>query len=103
MERKQSPEAPSEAALALEAILSGGSWDRLPENGMLALSHRMGNGALLEVLANRGGGPERETAALPPGPCLTQPVEWGAGAPVLSDAPDFASFSPLGPAAPAEV
>ncbi len=70
---------------------------------MLALSHRMGNDALLSVLSRRGGGPETETAALPEGLCLTEPGEWGAGELPLAEAPAFASFGPMGGAAPMEV
>ena len=70
---------------------------------MLALSHRMGNDALVTVLAHRGAGPDTETAALPGRPCLAEPAEWGGGEPLLSDAPAFGSFASLGPAAPAEL
>jgi hypothetical protein len=101
--RKQNRDAPAEAALALEAILNGGSLEQLPAEGMLALSHRMGNGALAAVLRHRGAGPDEGAAALPGGSCLTEPGEWDAGEPLLAEAPDFASFSPMGAAAPMEV
>ena len=67
---------------------------------MLALSHRMGNDALISVLTLRERGPETDTMSLPKGPCLTQPGNWGAGEPATGSAPDFGSFSALGAAAP---
>ncbi len=70
---------------------------------MLALSHRMGNDALATVLMRRSAGPEEETPVLPDNPCLTEPGEWEAGEPLLAEAPDFASFSPMGAASPMEV
>ena len=47
-----------DAAMALEAILSGGSWDQLPAEGMLELSRTVGNGALLDILSMRKERPE---------------------------------------------
>ena len=70
---------------------------------MLALSHRMGNDALATVLMRRAAGPEEGTVALPDFPCLTEPGEWDAGEPLLAEAPDFASFSPMGETAPVDV
>ena len=67
---------------------------------MLALSGIMGNDALTSVLMLRETGPETGVSALPAGPCMTAPGEWGGGEPITSDAPDFAAFSPLGGAAP---
>lgn len=101
--RKKDRDAPAEAAQALEAILNGGSLEQLPAEGMLALSHRMGNDALATVLMRRSAGPEEETPVLPDNPCLTEPGEWEAGEPLLAEAPDFASFSPMGAASPMEV
>ena len=98
--RQKNPDKRDEASQALEAILNGSSWELLPAEGMLALSHRMGNDALVSVLTLRERGPETETAALPRGPCLTEPGNWSAGEPATESAPDFGSFASMGAAAP---
>ena len=89
-----------EAAQALEAILSGGSWEQLPMEGVLALSHAAGNSALLELAALRDSGPEEAPSSLPEGPCETSPLEMSAGEPLLADAPVFSGPSSAGASAP---
>ena len=101
-ERRPDREAETEAALALQAILSGGSWEQLPSEGVLALSHGLGNSALLEVVALRQKGPEAESARLPGGESLTGPMDAPGGAPLTAPAPDFGALSPLGALAPME-
>ena len=99
--RKQSSELRSAAALALEAILAGGSWDQLPAEGVLDLSHRIGNAALLDLAALRDLGPETGTRTLPEGPCAAAPTAgFAGGAPLTAEAPDFGAMSPMGNAAP---
>ena len=100
-ELSRSHDVPAQAAQALEAILSGGSWEQLPAEGVLALSHSVGNGALLSILSLRSAPPETEESALPAGPCRTEACPWEAGAPLMAEAPDFGSFTSLGEAAPA--
>ena len=92
-ERKQDRALRAEASLALEAILAGGSWDQLPAEGVLALSHRMGNGALADLFARRDTGPE--TAACPTawGDPGGEPLRCGGGAPETLEAPAFGSFA----------
>ena len=102
-ERKQSRDIPAEAALVLETILNGGSREQLSAEGMLALSHRMGNDALLSVLTLRSSGPDTESSPLPDGPCLTAPGEWSTGEPLLAEAPDFGGFTSVTAAAPMEL
>ena len=98
--RQKEPEAGREASQALEAILNGAGWKLLPAEGMLALSHRMGNDALVSLLSLRPGGPETETAALPGGPCLTEAGDWGGGEAAAALAPVFTSFAPMAASAP---
>jgi hypothetical protein len=98
--RRQSPEKQNEASQALEAILNGVSWERLPAEGMLALSHRMGNDALLSVLSLRETGPETQRSSLPGGPCPTEPMDFGPGEAATESAPDFGAFTSMGDAAP---
>ena len=102
-QQKQNREPRAEAALALQAILAGGDWDQLSADGILSLSHTMGNAALAETLALRDSGPETATRLLPRGACETAPAEWGGGEPVLADAPDFGAMSPIGASAPVEL
>ncbi len=96
-ERRQAREDRTEAALALEAILNGGSWEQLPAEGVLALSRTVGNDALLSVLTLRETGPETATGILPSGACLTAPGDWGGGEPLTAEAP---AFGPVGETAP---
>ena len=93
---RQDRETGSNAALALDAILAGGNWDQLPADGVLALSHSLGNGALLSLFTLQSVGPETGPLALPA-------AEWNPAAPLLAEAPDFGGMSPLGPAAPMAV
>ncbi|MBE7004304.1 MAG: hypothetical protein E7425_08490 [Ruminococcaceae bacterium] len=102
-ERKQSRESQKSAAQALEAILAGGSWEQLSTDGILTLSHTVGNSALLDMLALRSMGPEAEISSLPDGACGTAPAEWGGGEPLCVAAPDFGAMSPMGAAAPLSV
>ena len=101
--QKQSREQRTNAALALDAILAGGSWDQLPADGVLSLSHTLGNGALLELLAMRSTGPETQTRAMPRGTCRTAPADWDGGAPVLAETPAFGAMSPMGDVSPMEL
>ena len=103
VKQKQSSEIRSTAAQALQAILAGGDWDQLPADGILSLSHTMGNAALAELAAMRDSGPETMTGSLPGGVCRTDPMQWDGGAPVLTAAPDFGAMSPMGDAAPLAV
>ena len=100
---RQDRETGSNAALALDAILAGGNWDQLPADGVLALSHSLGNDALLSLFTLQSVGPETGPPALPAGPCRTAAAEWNPAAPLLAEAPDFGGMSPLGPAAPMAV
>ena len=102
-QRKQNREVKTKAALALEAILAGGSWEQIPTDGVLSLSHTMGNGALLELFAMRDTGPEAQARAMPRGGCEAAPADWNGGAPALTDAPVFAAMSPMGITAPVEL
>ncbi len=68
----------------------------------MALSHGLGNSALLEVVALRQKGPEAESARLPGGESLTGPMDAPGGAPLTAPAPDFGALSPLGALAPME-
>ncbi len=99
-QQKQSREPRAEAALALQAILAGGDWSQLSADGILSLSHTMGNAALTETLALRDSGPETAPWILPRGACETAPTDWGGGAPLMTEAPDFGAMSPMGNAAP---
>lgn len=99
-ERRQSRDVRAEAALALEAILNGGSLEQLPAEGVLSLSRTAGNDALVSLLTLHKPGPDAGYRALPAGPCLTEPGEWSVGEPMTAQAPDFASFAPLSDAAP---
>jgi len=67
---------------------------------VLALSHSVGNAALLELAALRGTGPEEGMSALPDGPCEVSPLEMSVGEPLLADAPAFGGPSFAGNAAP---
>ena len=98
--QKQSSEVQSAAALALQAILSGGDWEQLPADGVLSLSHTMGNAALAELAALRDTGPETAGAGLPRTACGTAPMQWDTGAPLLAEPPAFGAMSPMGDAAP---
>ena len=89
--------------MALQAILAGGSWDQLPANEVLALSHTMGNGALLDLCALRAAGEETDMRPLPGGECGTGPVNLAGGEMQIMEAPDFGTFSPMGAAAPMEL
>ena len=101
VQRKRSRETKPAAALALEAILAG-SWDQLPAEGVLSLSHTLGNGALLDLFSMRTTGPEAQTHPMPQGPCLTAPMRADGGEPLLADTPDFGALTPLGNTAPVE-
>lgn len=99
--RERSREAQANAALALDAILAGGDWSQLPADGVLSLSHRLGNSALLTLCELRGAEPE--TARLPSGGCETKPLAWDGGEPQLTEPPHFGAFAPMGEAAPLNV
>jgi hypothetical protein len=101
--KKQDLDAQAEAAATLQAILAGGSREQLPAEGMLALSHTLGNGALLELLALRPAGPETEGMPLPDAPCLTGPLPAPGGAPQWAAAPDFGGMAPMPASAPLAV
>ncbi len=73
----------------------------MPAEGVLALSHSVGNDALLSILSLHSTGPETEGCALPAGPCRTEACPWEAGEPLMTEAPDFGSFTSLGEASPA--
>jgi len=51
--------------LTLRTLLSGASPDRLSPDGLLALSHSLGNSVLLDLITGRGRPPERETCPVP--------------------------------------
>ena len=99
-QQKKSRDVRAEAAAALEAILAGGSREQLPAEGVLSLSHTIGNAALSKLLALRPAGPETAAGALPRGACETAPLQWDGGAPLLAQTPDFGAMSPIGSAAP---
>ena len=101
-ERRQEQETRDRAALTLEAILSGGSWEQLSAEGVLALSHTLGNAALLGVMALRDTGPELAAYALPGTALSARPMGGFGGEPLLSEAPAFGALSPIGSLAPAE-
>ena len=77
--------------------------EQLPAEGVLELSHSLGNSALFDLLAARSAGAEAQTRPLPPGPCETAPAEFAGGAPVLAEPPAFAAMAPMGAAAPMAV
>ena len=99
-QRSKDRDPRNQAAQALEAILSGGSWEQLPTEGVLALSHSVGNSALLELAALRSEGPEEGASSLPTGPCEAAPLEMNVGEPLLADAPAFGGALSAGNAAP---
>ena len=82
--------------------MSGGSWEQLGSEGVLALSHTVGNSARADILALRDTGPERSFGPLPPGSIETEPMAVPGGEPLFAAAPDFAGMSPLGGLAPME-
>ena len=92
-----------DAAMALEAILSGGNWEQLPADGMLALSHTIGNGALFEIVSMRGARPETQTYPLPAGKCGAAPAAAASGTPLTVQPPQFGSMSPMDGAAPLQI
>ncbi len=101
--QKQTRENKTAPAAALEALLAGQSLGQLPAESVLALSHSLGNSALLELLSARGSAAEPETRPLPAGPCGTDPVNWGGGGPALAEPPAFAAMAPMGSPAPMAV
>ena len=101
-QRRQTHETRNKAAQALEAILSGGSWEQLSADGVLALSHTLGNAALLEVMALRDTGPELAASSLPGTALSSEPMGGFGGQPLLSEAPAFGALSPIGSLAPVE-
>ncbi len=92
-----------DAAMALETILSGGNWDQLPAEGMLELSHTVGNGALLDILSMRKELPEAQAFPLPAGECGTVPVYAEGGMPLAVHSPQFGSMPPMGESAPLQI
>lgn len=68
--------------------------------GVLALSHSVGNAALTELAALRGMGPEEGLNALPAGSCGTAPLEMDVGEPLLAAVPGFGGASSAANAAP---
>jgi hypothetical protein len=101
--RRQSSEIKNPASLALQAILAGGSWDQLPADGILALSHTMGNGALLDMYALHRTGPETAMYPAARDGGAAAPIEWSGGAPALTEAPAFGSLGVLGTTAPLNI
>ena len=97
-DRRREPR--SAAALALEAILAGGSWEQLPADDVLQLSHTMGNAALLDLYALRSLSPEAAAIPLPQSTIETAPLSTLGGEPAQAETPGFASMSSLGGTAP---
>ena len=97
-QRTQDGEAASQWAGTLSAILAGGSFDQLPQEGIRGLSNVMGNSALCEILELRSEGPRFSERALPNGTCDTAPTATdAAGEPAFADG---LSAAPIGNAQP---
>ena len=92
-QQRKSRETGLSPAQALEAILSGGSWEQLPPEGVLALSHTLGNAALGEMMAMRFRGPELAAIPLPKSPLSAEPMEGPSGEPEWAEAPAFGGES----------
>ena len=100
LRKNQSPELQPAAATALQAILAGGDWDTLPAEGVLGLSHSIGNAALADLAARRSAGREPGGFALPESPCMTAPADVAPDSTVFAEPPAFGAMAPLGAAAP---
>jgi len=79
----------------LQTVIAGGSWDQLPAESVLSLSHKLGNSVLLSLYLQRSRGPERQTRTMPHTACAAAPAVWEGEEPQLSPGPDFSGFSPL--------
>lgn len=81
-------------ALALQALLAGGMSQQIPAALLPAMSRRMGNSGLLDLMDRRSRGPEQVELSWSETPLNTVPLE-GGGEPALWSAPEFGSLSPL--------
>lgn len=80
----------------MQALLAGASPDRLSPAAMLALSHTMGNSALLDLISRTGQGADLTSPPPSPGPLPDMaPAVLGEGAPDLIDPVDFAGLPSL--------
>lgn len=85
----------------MQAILAGVSLDRLSPETVLALSHRIGNSAVAEMIARRTRGSELGACPVPAPLPEMEGAELSRGPAGLIAPVDFAGLPPLAGAGPA--
>lgn len=79
----------------LSALLAGVSPEQLSVEQLLALSQRIGNSAVLELISLHGVRADAAPWTAPAGEPQTAPAEWSGGAAEFTPAPEFSSLAPL--------
>lgn len=93
--------APQALTLAIQAVQAGVPLTHLPPAQLLALSARIGNSALLALMAQQQGRNEFTPAVLPAGEAKTEPMTVAASPLDAAASPDWAALPAL-QTAPAE-
>ncbi|HJB59686.1 MAG TPA: hypothetical protein H9771_08570 [Candidatus Faecalibacterium faecipullorum] len=78
--------------MALQALLAGGSPEKLPAAAVLALAQQMGNSAMLDLLSRPAPGPQLTRRGIPQAEAVP-PLACSPAPPALVGGPDFGGMT----------